>query len=173
METRGILRKWCVVALWLGSAGIGWAEDTEVLRKRAEQGDPSAQYLLGVRCETGDGLEQDDRLAAAWYRTAADQGQVEAQLRLGLMHNEGSGCFPKECFQEALNIASQQQAKSFELRAATSLARLWQQQGKGDQAHTNYWRVPWRCAAGTATWPQILRLAREKNASISEEKHRL
>ena len=34
------------------------------------------------------------------------------------------------CFRQALDIARQQQAKSWELRAATSLARLWQQQGK-------------------------------------------
>ena len=32
------------------------------------------------------------------------------------------------CFQQALAIARQQQAKSWELRAATSLACLWQQQ---------------------------------------------
>jgi predicted ATPase len=41
----------------------------------------------------------------------------------------------EECFQKALDIARQQQAKSTELRAAMSLARLWQQQGKGDAAH--------------------------------------
>ena len=34
------------------------------------------------------------------------------------------------CFQEALTIARRQQAKSWELRAAMSLSRLWQQQGK-------------------------------------------
>jgi predicted ATPase len=34
------------------------------------------------------------------------------------------------CFQQALAVARRQQAKSWELRAATSLARLWQQQGK-------------------------------------------
>jgi predicted ATPase len=34
------------------------------------------------------------------------------------------------CFRQALDIARQQQAKSWELRAATSLSRLWQQQGK-------------------------------------------
>jgi len=34
------------------------------------------------------------------------------------------------CFQQALAIARRQQAKSLELRAAMSLARLWQQQGK-------------------------------------------
>ncbi len=35
-----------------------------------------------------------------------------------------------ECFSRAIDIAQKQQAKSWELRAATSLARLWQQQGK-------------------------------------------
>ena len=34
------------------------------------------------------------------------------------------------CFQQALDAARRQQAKSLELRAAMSLARLWQQQGK-------------------------------------------
>jgi predicted ATPase len=34
------------------------------------------------------------------------------------------------CFYQALDVARQQQAKSFELRAATSLARLWQSQDK-------------------------------------------
>jgi predicted ATPase len=38
------------------------------------------------------------------------------------------------CFQQALAIARRQQAKSWELRAAVSLARLWQQQGKQDEA---------------------------------------
>jgi predicted ATPase len=39
------------------------------------------------------------------------------------------------CFQQALAVARRQQAKSWELRAATSLARLWQQQGKRQEAH--------------------------------------
>jgi predicted ATPase len=38
------------------------------------------------------------------------------------------------CFQQALDIARRQQAKSLELRAAMSLARLRQQQGKRAQA---------------------------------------
>jgi predicted ATPase len=39
------------------------------------------------------------------------------------------------CFQQALAVARRQQAKSWELRAATSLARLWQQQGKRQEAY--------------------------------------
>ena len=39
------------------------------------------------------------------------------------------------CFQQALAIARRQQAKSWELRAAMSLSRLWQQQGKRAEAY--------------------------------------
>ena len=40
----------------------------------------------------------------------------------------------EECFHTALDIAKNQEAKSWELRAATSLARLWQGQGKTVEA---------------------------------------
>jgi predicted ATPase len=39
------------------------------------------------------------------------------------------------CFQQALDIARRQQAKSWELQAAMSLSRLWQHQGKRQEAH--------------------------------------
>ncbi|HSX83166.1 MAG TPA: hypothetical protein VLQ80_31985, partial [Candidatus Saccharimonadia bacterium] len=39
------------------------------------------------------------------------------------------------CFHQAMAIAQSQQAKSLELRAASSLARLWQRQGKRAEAH--------------------------------------
>jgi predicted ATPase len=39
------------------------------------------------------------------------------------------------CFQRALDVARRQEAKALELRAATSLARMWQQQGKRAEAH--------------------------------------
>jgi predicted ATPase len=48
--------------------------------------------------------------------TAADEQQAEA------------------CFQNALNVACGQSARSLELRAALSLSRLWQKQGKKDEA---------------------------------------
>jgi predicted ATPase len=38
------------------------------------------------------------------------------------------------CFQQALAIARCQQAKAWELRTAISLSRLWQQQGRRDEA---------------------------------------
>jgi TOMM system kinase/cyclase fusion protein len=42
---------------------------------------------------------------------------------------------PEACFLKAIDIARQQSAKSWELRASTSLARLWQSQGKKAEAH--------------------------------------
>ena len=41
----------------------------------------------------------------------------------------------EERFLQAIAVAQEQQAKSWELRASTSLARLWQQQGKRADAH--------------------------------------
>ena len=40
------------------------------------------------------------------------------------------------CFLNAIGVADRQQAKSLELRAATSLARLWHRQGRKEEAHT-------------------------------------
>jgi predicted ATPase len=39
------------------------------------------------------------------------------------------------CFLKSFEVAREQQAKSLELRAVMSLARLWQQQGKSTEAH--------------------------------------
>lgn len=39
------------------------------------------------------------------------------------------------CFKQAIDIARAQSAKSWELRAATSLARLWRDQGERQKAH--------------------------------------
>jgi DNA-binding winged helix-turn-helix (wHTH) protein/predicted ATPase len=45
------------------------------------------------------------------------------------------------CFHQALDVASRQQAKSLELRAATSLARLWSKQAKRHEARQLLARV--------------------------------
>ena len=40
----------------------------------------------------------------------------------------------EECLRKSIEIARQQEARSFELRAVMSLCRLWEQQGKKEQA---------------------------------------
>jgi predicted ATPase len=60
------------------------------------------------------------------HRTA---GEIE------LMSPEPDASKAEACFERALSVARAQQAKSWELRAATSLARLWRDQDKRDEAH--------------------------------------
>lgn len=50
--------------------------------------------------------------------------------RLLLTQSSGNHAEAEACWHQALTIARRQQAKSFELCAATSLSRLWLQQGK-------------------------------------------
>ena len=49
-----------------------------------------------------------------------------------LQQAPGSSGEAEACFRQALDVARRQQAKSWELRAATSLARLWQQGKRAD-----------------------------------------
>jgi class 3 adenylate cyclase/predicted ATPase len=53
---------------------------------------------------------------------------------IALLSPEPDAAKAEACFERALAVARAQQAKSWELRAATSLARLWRDQGKRDQA---------------------------------------
>jgi predicted ATPase len=45
-------------------------------------------------------------------------------------------CEVERCFLKAISVADRQRAKWFELRAATSVARLWHRQGRKEEAHT-------------------------------------
>lgn len=57
----------------------------------AEKGDPMAQTILGGIHRFGFGVEQDNEVAAKWFRKAADQGNAEAQFNLGIMYKYGQG----------------------------------------------------------------------------------
>jgi predicted ATPase len=60
------------------------------------------------------------------YRTAGE---------IALMSSEPDAAKAEAHFERALAVAREQQAKSWELRAAMSMARLWHDQGKRQQAH--------------------------------------
>ena len=45
----------------------------------AEQGNTDAQYNLGVSYRDGQGVQQDYKEAAKWYRLSAEQGFAKAQ----------------------------------------------------------------------------------------------
>ena len=66
-------------------------------------------------------LQQENQKA----KVKGQKAKIETEA-----HGEAEACFLR-----AIDIAQKQQAKSLELRATKSLARLWQQQGKQDEAH--------------------------------------
>lgn len=64
------------------------------LRQRAESGDASAQFDLGVKYHEGLDVPQDYAEAMRWFRMAADQGNPDAQFNLGVMYEKGRGVPP-------------------------------------------------------------------------------
>ena len=62
----------------------------------------------------------------------AELKQIKGELLLAASSNNHAEA--QSCFSQALDIARRQQVKSWELRAAVSLGRLWQQDGKCDEA---------------------------------------
>jgi class 3 adenylate cyclase/predicted ATPase len=126
-----------------GEAGIAEMQEAMVDLARIGQGlgAPASLFLLA------EGLRKvgrhDDALGALalGLAQAEAQGQhyVDADLhRLRaeiLLDIDGNAVDEAEAlFGRSLEIARRQEAKWFELRAATSLARLWQRQGKRDAA---------------------------------------
>src|SRR5262245_58655840 len=53
-----------------------------------------------------------------------------------LTQNNSNAVEARRCFERAIELARKQSAKSWELRATTSLARLLAKQGKRDEART-------------------------------------
>lgn len=69
---------------------------------------------------------------------ASGRGDLLAEayrLQGELLLRQEQAAQAEACFQQALAVARRQQAKSWELRVAMSLARLWQQQGKHPAAY--------------------------------------
>jgi predicted ATPase len=61
----------------------------------------------------------------------AELHRLEGEL---LLMKEEEEAEAEACFQRALDVARRQRARSWELRAATSLSRLWHRQGKRAEA---------------------------------------
>ncbi len=93
-----------------------------------------AQEGMAVVAEAFQWVEKNDEriYEAELYRL---KGELTLQQE---SRERGAGSPEHEaeaCFQQAIAFAQKQQAKSLELRAVMSLARLWQSQGKRAEAH--------------------------------------
>ncbi len=57
----------------------------------AEAGDAQAQFLLGLKYETGTDVARDLAEAANWFEKAARQGNLEAQFKFAALLERGQG----------------------------------------------------------------------------------
>ena len=64
------------------------------IQSLANEGEPRAQYDLGLMYDKGQGVPQSDADARRWYELAAGQGEPRAQYNLGLMYLNGQGVQP-------------------------------------------------------------------------------
>jgi predicted ATPase len=78
-----------------------------------------------------EALTQADTTGERWFEPELYRLKGE----LLLQQSSDNSTEAESCFHHALDLARNQQAKSLELRAAMSLARLWQQQGKRQEAY--------------------------------------
>ena len=75
----------------------------------------------------GEGLELAERTGECCWE--AELHRLKGELLLIVGDAEAGACFRR-----ALEVASRQGSKGWELRAATSLGRLWRSQGRTDEA---------------------------------------
>ena len=61
------------------------------LEKKAEAGDPYAQFNLGNAYYKGNGVPQDYKEAVKWYTKSAEQGFADAQCNLASCYQKGEG----------------------------------------------------------------------------------
>jgi predicted ATPase len=112
---------------------------------RATGSELDRPWLLGLIAEVyGQGRQSEEGLTVlaealalaektgeCWYD--AELYRLKGQLLL--QQSPDNATEATACFHQAITIAQNQSAKSWELRAATSLAKLWQQQGKRQDAY--------------------------------------
>ena len=159
LERARPLRGWALAARGQGEEGITQIRQA-LAADRSTGATRDRPYNLALLAEAaaqgGQTTEGLEALAEAlgllatsgvrWWEAELHRLRGELLLQSGVQSPDSSVCthysarrMPHEaeaeaCFQQALDIARRQEAKSLELRAAVSQSRLWQQQGKRDEA---------------------------------------
>ena len=98
-------------------------------------------YLAGANAELGqldaawrcigEAISTIETAKERWFEAEVNRVSGDVALKSAKPETEKAEAY----FERALAVARAQQAKSWELRAAMSMARLWRDQGKRDEAH--------------------------------------
>jgi TOMM system kinase/cyclase fusion protein len=141
-----IMRGWVLAAQGQGAEGTAQMRQG-LAAYQATGTERRRPYYLALLAEaygslgqTAEGLSLLAEALATVDRTgergwAAELHRLQGELLLAQAGERQRVSEAEACLHQALDVARRQQAKSWELRAATSLSRLWQQQGKRAAAH--------------------------------------
>jgi predicted ATPase len=141
-----MLRGWALVEQGQGEEGIAKIRQG-LAAYRATGAELMRPYFLALLAEAYgkvgeaeqglaalvEALAQIEKTGERWYE--AELYRLKGELLRAQDGHQGKTEDVEQCFLQALAVARHQQAKSLELRAATSCARLWHQQGKQKEAH--------------------------------------
>jgi len=142
IASAGMTHGWACAMLGDVEAGIAEARDAIAIAREALSA--IAVVYIAPLIEVYIHLARHDE-ALAWVKEAQAQADIsgdghytaellrlKGEALLGLSAaNAGAA---EACFRQALAVSHQQRAKALELRAAMSMARLWQSQGKTTEA---------------------------------------
>jgi predicted ATPase len=139
--TGTILRGWALSAQGQGAEGIRQMRQGLTTWRTTGAAISLPQWLAllaeayGRVGQPAEGLPLLEEALVAVHSTGERFYEAELHRLKGELLLLATDKEAEACFQQALAVARRQQAKSWELRAALSLARLWHQQGKCAEAH--------------------------------------
>ena len=115
---------------WLREAGFGYYDP--IFLGTLAQGMAAAGRTAEARTTIDEALERCERTEGRWCMP--ELLRIKGEL-LRLNGTDAALGAAEKSFQQALEWARRQQALSWELRAARSLAELWHERGKSKEAH--------------------------------------
>ena len=116
-QTYKQLRWLCIVA-----ALCPVSDDVRIVIKRAMEGKPSAEYLLGLTLLTGDGLPRDESAGIAWTVRAAEHGDPDAAHDIADRLRNGASI---EADETKIAAALKQQADAGNAEAMRALGPMY------------------------------------------------
>jgi predicted ATPase len=141
----GMVVQGCVLALTGKASDAVRVIDAGIIARRSTAATALVpfclSYLAGAHAELDHFDDARDCIREAMTQVeTTKESWFEAEIKrmageIALLLPDPDATKAEEYFEHALAVARQQQAKSWELRAAVSMARLWYDQGKRQQAH--------------------------------------
>ncbi|MFQ5853233.1 MAG: hypothetical protein ACE5JU_21960, partial [Candidatus Binatia bacterium] len=139
-----LLRGWLSVKQDYVEHGIGQLRQGLAAQMHMIDQQPFVPFLAEVygkaaQAEKGlsvvaEALTSARKTGIRYYEAELHRIKGELLLKSGVQSLESKVQEVEECFRQALEVARSQSAKSLELRAAMSLSRLWQRNGKLEDA---------------------------------------